>query len=380
MKPFPVFEKININIERAAGCFVYDERQQAYLDLYGGHAVISVGHSHPYVIQKTLQQLNQISFYSNAVKNDLQDRFAQRLGNACGYPSYDVFYSNSGAEANENALKLASFHTGRKKVLAMSNAFHGRTSAAVSATDITSIRAPLNESENYVFTPFNDVSSLRKQLETEEYCAVIIEPIQGVGGIHVANDRFLLEVRSICTATGTLLILDEIQSGYGRTGLFFAHQHAGITPDLITVAKGIANGLPMGATLIAPSIKPIIGQLGTTFGGSHLICAAALAVLDILWDEQLISNAADVGEFLMAELKKINGISEIRGKGLMIGVEFEYDIQELRKELLYAEKIFTGVAGNYTLRLLPPLSFTMENAEMFLKSLQKLTRKYIWNS
>jgi acetylornithine aminotransferase len=324
--------------------------------------------------------LNQISFYSNAVKNDLQDRFAQRLGNACGYPSYDVFYSNSGAEANENALKLASFHTGRKKVLAMSNAFHGRTSAAVSATDITSIRAPLNENENYVFTPFNDVSSLRKQLETEEYCAVIIEPIQGVGGIHVANDRFLLEVRSICTATGTLLILDEIQSGYGRTGLFFAHQHAGITPDLITVAKGIANGLPMGATLIAPSIKPIIGQLGTTFGGSHLICAAALAVLDILRDEQLISNAADVGEFLMAELKKINGISEIRGKGLMIGVEFEYDIQELRKELLYAEKIFTGVAGNYTLRLLPPLSFTMENAEMFLKSLQKLTRKYILNS
>lgn len=375
MKPFPVFEKVDIAIERALGCFVYDDQQQSYLDLYGGHAVISVGHSHPHVITQVLQQINKIGFYSNAVKNDLQDRFAQRLGLACGYPTYAVFFSNSGAEANENALKLASFHTGRRKVLAMSNAFHGRTSAAVSATDIRSIRAPLNESEQFVFTPFNDISSLKKQLETEEYCAVIIEPIQGVGGIHQASPDFLQAVRSICTATGTLLILDEIQCGYGRTGLFFAHQHAGIEADLITVAKGIANGLPMGATIISPKIKPVMGQLGTTFGGSQVVCAAALAVLDVIHNEQLIDNAAAVGEFLLTELRTIDGVSEVRGRGLMIGVEFESDIKQLREELLFSEKVFTGYAGRYTLRLLPPLCFTINHAETFLKSLRKLVHK-----
>ncbi|WP_293888109.1 MULTISPECIES: aspartate aminotransferase family protein [unclassified Sphingobacterium] len=375
MKPFPVFEKVDIAIERALGCFVYDDQQQSYLDLYGGHAVISVGHSHPHVIAQVLQQINKIGFYSNAVKNDLQDRFAQRLGLACGYPTYAVFFSNSGAEANENALKLASFHTGRRKVLAMSNAFHGRTSAAVSATDIRSIRAPLNESEQFVFTPFNDISSLKKQLETEEYCAVIIEPIQGVGGIHQASPDFLQAVRSICTATGTLLILDEIQCGYGRTGLFFAHQHAGIEADLITVAKGIANGLPMGATIISPKIKPVMGQLGTTFGGSQVVCAAALAVLDVIHNEQLIDNAAAVGEFLLTELRTIDGVSEVRGRGLMIGVEFENDIKRLREELLFSEKVFTGYAGRYTLRLLPPLCFTRNDAETFLKSLRKLVHK-----
>jgi len=375
MKPFPVFEKVDIAIERALGCFVYDKQQQAYLDLYGGHAVISVGHSHPHVVEKTIQQMNKIGFYSNAVTNDLQDRLAERLGSACGYPTYAIFYSNSGAEANENALKLASFHTGRRKVLAMSNAFHGRTSAAVAATDIQSIRAPLNESEQFVFTPFNEISSLKKQLETEEYCAVIIEPIQGVGGIHRASPSFLQEVRAICTKTRTMLILDEIQCGYGRTGLFFAHQHAGIEADLITVAKGIANGLPMGATIISPKIKPVIGQLGTTFGGSHAVCAAALAVLEVIQKEQLIDNAAAVGEFLLTELRKIHGVSEVRGQGLMIGVEFENDIRHLRKELLFSEKIFTGYAGRYTLRLLPPLCFTMNHAETFLKSLRKLVLK-----
>lgn len=375
MKPFPVFEKVDIAIEHALGCFVYDDQQQAYLDMYGGHAVISVGHSHPHVVKQVLQQMNKIGFYSNAVKNDLQDRLAHRLGIACGYPDYAVFFSNSGAEANENALKLASFHTGRKKVLAMSNAFHGRTSAAVSATDIRSIRAPLNDSEQFVFTPFNEISSLKGQLETEEYCAVIIEPIQGVGGIHQASHSFLQEVRAICTKTGTMLILDEIQCGYGRTGLFFAHQHAGIEADLITVAKGIANGLPMGATIISPKIKPVIGQLGTTFGGSHAICAAALAVLDVIHNEKLIDNAAAVGEFLLAELRKMDGVGEVRGQGLMIGVEFENDIQQLRENLLFSEKIFTGYAGHYTLRLLPPLCFSREHAVLFLKSLRKLIQQ-----
>jgi len=292
-----------------------------------------------------------------------------------GYTDYAVFFSNSGAEANENALKLASFFTGRKRVLSLSNAFHGRTSGAVSATDNTKLRAAVNDNSHYFFSPFNELSSLRKQLETEAYCAVIMEPIQGVGGIQVATDEFLQEVRAICTKTGTLLILDEIQSGYGRTGKFFAHQYAGIKGDLVTVAKGIANGFPMAATIISPAVNPLMGQLGTTFGGNHLACATAIAVLEVLRDEKLIDNAAQVGVFLISELKDIAAVAEVRGKGLMIGVEFDADIQQLRQELLFDEKIFTGYAGAYTLRLLPPLSFTMEHAQIFLRSLKKLLEK-----
>lgn len=372
MKPFPVFEKLNIQIERAAGCFVYDESGQAYLDMYGGHAVIAVGHTHPHIVDSMLRQLNSIGFYSNTVYHDLQHQLAHQLGLMSGYTDYAVFFSNSGAEANENALKLASFFTGRKKVLSLSNAFHGRTSGTVSATDISSIRAAVNDNSHYFFTPFNDLSSLRKQLETEEYCALIMEPIQGVGGIHVASEAFLQEIRHSCTTTGTMLILDEIQSGYGRTGKFFAHQHAGIKGDLVTVAKGIANGLPMAATIISPAINPVMEQLGTTFGGNHLACATAIAVLEVIRDEKLIDNAARVGAFLMNELRHITAVSDVRGKGLMIGVEFDVDIQQLRQELLFVENIFTGYAGAYTLRLLPPLSFTMEHAQTFLKSLKKL--------
>jgi len=375
MKPFPVFEKLDIQIERAAGCFVYDHQQEAYLDMYGGHAVVAVGHTHPHVVNSTLQQLNNIGFYSNTIFNDLQHQLAHQLGLMSGYTDYAVFFSNSGAEANENALKLASFFTGRKRVLSLSNAFHGRTSGAVSATDNTKLRAAVNDNSHYFFSPFNELSSLRKQLETEAYCAVIMEPIQGVGGIQVATDEFLQEVRAICTNTGTLLILDEIQSGYGRTGKFFAHQHAGIKGDLITVAKGIANGFPMAATIISPAVNPHMGQLGTTFGGNHLACATAIAVLEVIRDEKLIDNAAQVGGFLMRELKDIDAVAEVRGKGLMIGVEFDADIQQLRQQLLFDEKIFTGYAGAYTLRLLPPLSFTMEHAQIFLRSLKKLLEK-----
>ncbi|MDR2273808.1 MAG: aminotransferase class III-fold pyridoxal phosphate-dependent enzyme [Sphingobacterium sp.] len=378
VKPFPVFEKLDIQIERAAGCFVYDQQQQAYLDMYGGHAVIAVGHTHPHVVNSTLRQLNNIGFYSNTIYNDLQYQLANQLGLMSGYTDYAVFFSNSGAEANENAFKLASFFTGRAKVLTLSNAFHGRTSGTVSATDNTSLRARVNDNSHYFFTPFNELSSLRKQLETKAYCALIMEPIQGVGGIHVATDAFLQEVRAICTKTGTLLILDEIQSGYGRTGKFFAHQYAGIKGDLITVAKGIANGLPMAATIIAPDISPAMGQLGTTFGGNHLACAAAIAVLEVIHNEKLMANAAEVGTFLMKELSGMTGVTEVRGKGLMIGVEFDMDICQLRQKLLFDEKIFTGYAGVYTLRLLPPLCFTMEHAQLFLSSLKKLLGKNKW--
>lgn len=370
MNPFAVFQKSNIHVVSAKGSYVYDEGGRAYLDMYGGHAVISIGHAHPHYVNTLRQQLDRIAFYSNAVENKLQDRLAFELGEQSGYPDYSVFFSNSGAEANENAIKMASFHTGRSKVLAMSNAFHGRTSATVAATDIGSMRAPINENFNFIFTPFNDISSLRKQLETEVFCAVIIEGIQGVGGIHIADDTFLNDVRSACDDTGTLLILDEIQSGYGRSGRFFSHQYAGIKPDLITVAKGIANGFPMAATLISPSFKPVLGQLGTTFGGNHLACAAALAVLEVMKDEKLLDNVIVVGDFLREELKKLAGIEEVRGRGLMIGVEFEKDITALRDNLLYQEGVFTGYAGNYTLRLLPALNFSLEQAQLFLKKLK----------
>ena len=372
MKPFDVFPIFNISIIKGKGCYVYDDQDNEYLDLYGGHAVISVGHTHPYYVEKVTDQLNKIGFYSNSIVNKLQQELADKLAGQCGYPDYDLFLVNSGAEANENALKLASFYNGRKKILSFSKAFHGRTSATVIATDIPAYIAPVNESDKVTFAPFNDIDFVKKTLGTKEYTAVIIEGIQGVAGIKMPDADFLKQLRQVCTDTGTILILDEIQSGYGRSGKFFAHQYADIKADLITVAKGIGNGFPMSAVIISPMFKAVHGQLGTTFGGNHLACAAAIAVLDIMKEEKLVENAQKVGEYLITELKKFPQIKEVRGKGLIIGMEFEEPIKEIRSKLLFEEKIFTGVTGTHVIRLLPPLCLTIEQANVFLESLKKV--------
>ncbi len=372
MKLFDVFPLFDINIVKGNGCYVYDDKGNEYLDLYGGHAVISVGHTHPYYVEKITDQLNKIGFYSNSVINKLQQEVAQKLGEQCGYPDYFLFLINSGAEANENAIKLASFHNGRKKVLAFKKAFHGRTSVTVATTDIPAYSAPVNENPNVVFAPFNDIDFVRQELTTKEYCSVIIEGIQGVAGIQVPDDSFMKQLRQVCTETGTILILDEIQSGYGRSGKFFAHQYADIEADIITVAKGIGNGFPMAGVLINPMFKAVYGQLGTTFGGNHLACAAAIAVLDIMKKEKLVENAYNVGEFLMEELKKIPQIKEVRGRGLIIGMEFDEPIKEKRTKLLFEEKIFTGATGTNVFRLLPPLCLTIEQAKVFLDKFKKI--------
>ena len=366
MKLFDVYPLFDINIVKGEGCYVYDDKGNEYLDLYGGHAVISIGHSHPYYVKKVNEQLNLLGFYSNSVINKLQEEVAYKLGEQCGYPDYELFLINSGAEANENAIKLASFHTGRKKVLAFSKAFHGRTSVTVATTDIPAYSAPVNHTDNVCFAPFNDIEFVKKELASKEYCAVIIEGIQGVAGIQVPEDNFLKSLREVCTQTNTILILDEIQSGYGRSGKFFAHQHAGIKADLITVAKGIGNGFPMSGVLINPMFKAVYGQLGTTFGGNHLACAAAIAVLDVMKEEKLVENAAKIGAYLIEELKKIPQIKEVRGHGLMIGMEFDEPIKEKRSKLLFEGKIFTGVTGTHTFRLLPPLCLTKDQADIFL--------------
>ena len=366
MKLFDVFPLFNIEIVRGKGCHVWDTDGNEYLDLYGGHAVISVGHSHPAYVKAITEQVGKLGFYSNSVINSLQQQLADRLGKACGYDDYSLFLINSGAEANENALKLASFHNGKKRVLAFKHAFHGRTSAAVRVTDNPKIIAPVNEGLPVTYLPLNDAAAVEAELKKGDVSSVIIEGIQGVGGILMPTDAFMQQLRALCTEYGACLILDEIQSGYGRSGQFFAHQHAGIRPDLITVAKGIANGFPMGGLLISPMFKPVYGMLGTTFGGNHLACAAAIAVLDIMQQEHLVENAARVGSFLLDELHKLPGIKEVRGRGLMIGVEFEDSIKEVRSRLLFEEKVFTGVAGTNTIRLLPPLCLSMEEAEVFL--------------
>lgn len=371
MKPFDVFPLFDINIVKGEGCYVYDDKGNKYLDLYGGHAVICVGHTHPYYVAKVTDQLNKIAFYSNSIVNKLQTELADKLAEQCGYPDYNLFLVNSGAEANENAIKLASFHNGRKKVLSFAKAFHGRTSATVMVTDIPAYSAPVNETSHVTFAPWNDIDFVKKELATKEYTAVIIEGIQGVGGIKVPTKEFMQELRKACTETGTILILDEIQSGYGRSGKFFAHQYMDIKADLITVAKGIGNGFPMSAVLINPMFKAIYGQLGTTFGGNHLACAAAIAVLDIMKDEKLIDNAEKVGEYLITELKKIPQIKEVRGHGLIIGMEFETPIKEIRSKLLFEHKIFTGVTGTNVIRLLPPLTLTKEQADYFLTEFKK---------
>lgn len=366
MKLFDVYPLFNIEIVRGKGCHVWDTDGNEYLDLYGGHAVISVGHSHPAYVKAITEQVGKLGFYSNSVINSLQQQLADRLGKACGYDDYSLFLINSGAEANENALKLASFHNGKKRVLAFKHAFHGRTSAAVRVTDNPKIIAPVNEGLPVTYLPLNDAAAVEAELKKGDVSSVIIEGIQGVGGIQMPADAFMQQLRALCTKYEACLILDEIQSGYGRSGQFFAHQHAGIRPDLITVAKGIANGFPMGGLLISPMFKPVYGMLGTTFGGNHLACAAAIAVLDIMQQEHLVENAARVGSFLLDELHKLPGIKEVRGRGLMIGIEFEDSIKEVRSRLLFEEKVFTGVAGTNTIRLLPPLCLSMEEAEVFL--------------
>ena len=370
MNLFDVYPLFQVNIVKGKSCRVWDDKGQEYLDLYGGHAVISIGHAHPHYVEKISQQVSQLGFYSNSVINNIQKQVAERLGKACGYEDYSLFLANSGAEANENALKLASFHNGRKKVVAFKKAFHGRTSAAVRITDNPKIVAPVNEGLEVEFLPLNDIEAVKKSLAAQDVCAVIIEGIMGVGGIQIPDDEFLRELREVCTATGTVLILDEIQSGYGRSGKFFAHQYSGIRPDLITVAKGIANGFPMSGLLISPMFTPVYGMLGTTFGGNHLACAAALAVLDVMENENLIENAARVGKFLMDECSKIPQIKEVRGRGLMIGLEFEQPIKEIRQALLYDKHIFTGVSGTNVIRLLPPLCLSMEEAESFIEALK----------
>lgn len=366
MKLFDVYPLFDVEIVRGNGCYTYDTAGTEYIDLYGGHAVISIGHSHPHYLKALENQARNLVFYSNSVHNSLQQKLADKLGAQSGYDDYALFLVNSGAEANENAMKLASFHTGKARIVAFSKAFHGRTSLAVEATDNPKIVAPVNANNRVTFVPFGDIDAVKAELAKGDVAGVIIEGIQGVGGIQVPADDFLVELRAACDATDTVLILDEIQSGYGRSGKFFAHQYSGIRPDIITMAKGIANGFPMGALLISPKFVPQYGMLGTTFGGNHLACAAAIAVLDVMEQENLVDNAHEVGEYLISELRKIEGIKEVRGRGLMIGIEFDKPVKELRKHLLFDEKVFTGASGTNVIRLLPPLCITKSIADEFL--------------
>jgi len=384
MKLFDVYPLFDVNIVKGQGCKVWDDKGQEYLDLYGGHAVISIGHSHPHYIEKVTEQLQKIGFYSNSVVNKLQVELAERLGKISGYDDYQFFLINSGAEANENALKLASFANGRKRVLSCQKAFHGRTSLAVEVTNNPKIIAPINDNGHVTYLPLNDLSAWEAELQKGDVCAVILECIQGVGGIQLATAEFAQGLQAACKKYGTFLICDEIQCGYGRSGKFFAHQWLGIRPDIITVAKGIANGFPMGGVLISPEFKPVYGQLGTTFGGNHLACAAALAVLDVFEEEKLVENADAVGSYLMEELKKLRSdelkvkgkshIQDVRGRGLMIGIDLDCPHAEVRKPLIYEQHCFTGCAGQNILRLLPPLCLTKKNADEFIKKLGEVIR------
>lgn len=366
MKLFDVYPLFDINIVKGKGCHVWDDKGQEYLDLYGGHAVISIGHCHPHYVEMLSKQAATLGFYSNSVINKLQEEVAERLGKISGYDDYQFFLINSGAEANENALKLASFYNGRTRVLALEKAFHGRTSLAVEVTGNPKIIAPINANNHTTFLPINDLEAFKAELAKGDVCAVIIECIQGVGGIRLVTPEFIKGLREACDETGTILICDEIQCGYGRSGKFFAHQHFGIRPDMITVAKGIGNGFPMAGVLISPKFTPEYGQLGTTFGGNHMACAAALAVMDVIEKEHLVENTAKVGSFLIEELKKLPGIKEVRGCGLMIGIEFEGSMKEIRSRLIHNEHVFTGAAGTNIIRLLPPLSLTLDEAKEFL--------------
>lgn len=374
MKLFDVYPLYDIAPVKGRGCYVYTEDGTEYLDLYGGHAVISIGHCHPHYVEAISRQASMLGFYSNSVQNPLQSILAEKLGRLSGYDDYSLFLCNSGAEANENAIKLASFHTGKAKVLAFGHAFHGRTSGAVAATDNPKIVSPFNRTPNVEFVPLGDIEAVKGALATGEFCAVLIEGIQGVAGIRVPSDEFMKQLRQLTKETGVVLILDEIQSGYGRTGRFFAHQWAGIRPDLITMAKGIANGFPMGAVLISPEFKPVYGMLGTTFGGNHLACAAAIAVAEVTEKERLVENANEVGTYLLEKLCQMPQLKEVRGRGLMIGVEIDGDAPALRKRLLFDRHIFTGGAGQTTVRLLPALCVGKKEADIFLEAFNEITR------
>jgi acetylornithine/N-succinyldiaminopimelate aminotransferase len=378
MNLFDVYPIINIEPVKGEGCFVFDDKGTKYLDLYGGHAVISIGHSNPYYVKKISDQLQKIGFYSNSVIISLQNELAEKLGKVSGYPDFSLFLCNSGAEANENALKLASFHTGKSRVVSFNGAFHGRTAGALAVTDNASISAPINTHSHVTFVPLNDIEAVETELKKKDVCAVIIEGIQGVSGICTPTDDFLKELSALCTKYETILILDEVQSGYGRTGKFFAHQHAGITPDIITVAKGMGNGFPVAGVLISPKFRPKHGMLGTTFGGSHLACAACIAVLDVISDDHLVGNAAEVGDYLIERLSHVEGIQKIKGRGLMIGLEFPFPVSELRTSLIMDEKVFTGSAtAKNVLRLLPPLNIQKTEIDIFIGKLQTCLNKLL---
>ena len=370
MKLFDVYPLFDITPVKAEGCYVWDDQERKYLDLYGGHAVISIGHSHPDYVHKISDQLSKIGFYSNSVQNPLQHELAEKLGQLSGCENYQLFLCNSGAEANENALKLASFITGKKKIISYKKGFHGRTSAAVSITDNPKIIAPVNESDNAIILPFNDIEATEEALKNGNVAAVIVEGIQGIGGIHVPDAEFLVQLKKLTEKYVAALIIDEIQSGYGRSGKFFAFQHTDVKPDIITMAKGMGNGFPIGGVLIQPEIEPWYGMLGTTFGGNHLACAAAISVLDVMENERLVENAEKVGNYLIEKLSEMDADFELRGLGLMIGMEFKFPIKEIRQRLLFDYGIFTGVSGQNIIRLLPPLSLTIQQANEVLAAFE----------
>lgn len=371
MNLYDVYPLFDVNIVKGEGCKVWDDKGNEYLDLYGGHAVISIGHAHPKYVDMISHQVATLGFYSNSVINTLQQRVAEKLGRISGYEDYNLFFINSGAEANENALKLSSFKNGKRRVIAFKKAFHGRTSLAVEVTDNPKIVAPINANAHTTFVALGDIDAVRAEIEKGDVTAVIIEGIQGVGGVQIPSPTFLQQLQQLCAETDTTLILDEIQSGCGRSGKFFAHQWAGIKPDIITQAKGIGNGFPVGVVLISPKFQAVYGELGTTFGGNHLACAAVEAVLDVMQADNLLDNVNRVGEWLLTELKKIDGIKEVRGRGLMIGIEFDEPVKDIRRKLLFEERVFTGVSGTNTIRLLPPLTLTMEQAELFIDKFRK---------
>jgi acetylornithine aminotransferase len=371
MKLFDVYPINDITIEKGQGSNVWDDKGTQYLDLYGGHAVISIGHTHPHYVKRITDQLQKVGFYSNSIKIPLQQQLAGKLGQVSGKEDYQLFLCNSGAEANENALKLASFYNGKKKVIAFRKSFHGRTSLAVAATDNPKIVAPVNETGNIVFLPWQDEKALEAAFKEHEVSSVIIEGIQGVGGINVAGESFLQKIRSLCTAHNAVFIADEVQCGYGRSGKFFAQDHAGINADIYTMAKGMGNGFPVGGIIIAPHIQPAYGMLGTTFGGNHLACAAALAVLEVIEEEQLVQNAAKIGSYLVEQLTQLPNIKEVRGRGLMIGIELPEELNQVRKNLLFKHKIFTGEAKPNVIRLLPSLALTRAHADQFLTAFRE---------
>ena len=371
MNLYDVYPLFDVNIVKGEGCKVWDDKGNEYLDLYGGHAVISIGHAHPRYVDMISRQVATLGFYSNSVINTLQRRVAEKLGRISGYAEYNLFFINSGAEANENALKLSSFKNGKRRVIAFKKAFHGRTSLAVEVTDNPKIVAPINSNGHTAFVAMGDIDAVRAEIEKGDVTAVIIEGIQGVGGVQIPSANFLQQLQQLCNNTDTTLILDEIQSGCGRSGKFFAHQWAGIKPDIITQAKGIGNGFPVGVVLISPKFQAVYGELGTTFGGNHLACAAVEAVLDVMESDNLLDNVNKVGAWLLAELKKLDGIKEVRGQGLMIGIEFDGPVKDIRRTLLFEEHVFTGVSGTNTIRLLPPLTLTMEQAELFIDKFKK---------